>query len=67
MDMESKLGKELRDIITSLDFIKPEDIPAIELYMDQVTTSSAEQKKIHKRTSGAADLYLLSEESVKHQ
>lgn len=38
MDMESKLGKELRDIITSLDFIKPEDIPAIELYMDQVTT-----------------------------
>lgn len=49
MDMESKKGKELRDIITSLDFIKPEDIPSIELYMDQVTTFMEHHLEHNKR------------------
>lgn len=49
MDMESKQGKELRDIITSLDFIKPDDIPSIELYMDQVTTFMERHLEHNKR------------------
>lgn len=38
MNMESNHKQELIDIVKSLDFIKPDDIPSIELYMDQVTT-----------------------------
>lgn len=49
MDMESKQGKELRDIISSLDFIKPDDIPSIELYMDQVTTFMERHLEHNKR------------------
>lgn len=50
MDMESKQGKELKDIITSLDFIKPDDIPSIELYMDQVTTFMERHLEHNKRS-----------------
>lgn len=49
MDMESKQGKELQDIISSLDFIKPDDIPSIELYMDQVTTFMERHLEHNKR------------------
>lgn len=49
MDMESKQGKELQDIINSLDFIKPDDIPSIELYMDQVTTFMERHLEHNKR------------------
>ena len=33
------------DSISRIDYIKPEDIPNIDLYMDQVTTFMEEQLK----------------------
>lgn len=38
--MREKYNREILDLIRSIqniDFIKPEDIPNIDLYMDQVT------------------------------
>ena len=46
--MASKTYAELKDILTewaSLDYIAPEDIPNIELYMEQVTTFM--EKELH--------------------
>lgn len=46
--------KELKNLITEwsqLDFIYPEDIPAIELYMDQITTFMEQQLKGNKRNA----------------
>ena len=41
----SELLKQLK----SIDYIKPEDIPNIDLYMDQVTTFMDEQLAASKR------------------
>lgn len=50
MDMEDKdLLKTLLDKIKKLDYINPDDIPNIDLYMDQVTTFMDEHLKSSKR------------------
>ena len=48
----SELLKQLK----SIDYIKPEDIPNIDLYMDQVTTFMDEQLQLFAK---AGDLLLL--------
>jgi len=51
----------LNSILESLDrieYIKLEDIPNIDLYMDQVTTFMESRLKI-QRTCAFADFYLL--------
>ena len=51
--MTKEEKKEFRDDILnrflSLDYIKPEDIPDIDLYMDQVTTFMDERLSSLKR------------------
>ena len=47
MDLRELLGNLMK-----LDFIDPEDIPNIELYMDQVTTFMDDQLKGCKRNEG---------------
>ncbi len=42
MDNDKK-KQEIIDVIKGIDFIKPEDIPSIDLYMDQLTTFMEEQ------------------------
>lgn len=41
--------KQILRSMTRMDYIKPEDIPDIELYMDQVTTFMDEHLKSYKR------------------
>ena len=41
--------RSLLDKIKNIDYIKPEDIPNIELYMDQVTTFMDEHLESTKR------------------
>lgn len=50
--MENDIKEFLIDLLTqlkSIDYIKPEDIPNIDLYMDQVTTFMDEQLAASKR------------------
>ena len=50
--MHEKYNKEILDLIRSMqniDYINPEDIPDIDLYMDQVTTFMDEHLKSSKR------------------
>ncbi len=50
--MHEKYNKEILDLIRSMqniDYISPEDIPDIDLYMDQVTTFMEEHLKSSKR------------------
>jgi len=50
--MHEKYNKEILDLIRSMqniDYIKPEDIPDIDLYMDQVTTFMDEHLQSSKR------------------
>lgn len=50
--MHGKYNKEILDLIRSMqniDYISPEDIPGIDLYMDQVTTFMEEHLKSSKR------------------
>ena len=50
--MREKYNREILDLIRSIqniDFIKPEDIPNIDLYMDQVTTFMDEHLASSKR------------------
>ena len=45
-EMDAKTKKAIRgilDVITKIDYIKPEDLPNINLYMDQVTTFMEDQ------------------------
>lgn len=50
MDIETKkILKSILDSMRSIDYIKPEDIPAIPLYMDQVTTFMDAQLESSKR------------------
>ena len=48
----SELLKQLK----SIDYIKPEDIPNIDLYMDQVTTFMDEQLAASKRYETTGDI-----------
>lgn len=45
---KESLKKEIRELI-KLGYIKPEDIPSIELYMDQVTTFMDKHLSLNKR------------------
>ena len=50
--MREKYNREILDLIRSIqniDFIKPDDIPNIDLYMDQVTTFMDEHLASSKR------------------
>ena len=50
--MHEKYNKEILGLIRSMqniDYISPEDIPGIDLYMDQVTTFMDEHLKSSKR------------------
>lgn len=50
--MHEKYNKEILDLIRSMqniDYISPDDIPNIDLYMDQVTTFMEENLKSSKR------------------
>ena len=50
--MHEKYNKEILNLIRSMqniDYISPEDIPGIDLYMDQVTTFMDEHLKSSKR------------------
>lgn len=42
--------KELIGLAASLSYVNPDDIPAIELYMDQVTTFMEKKLDVNKRT-----------------
>ena len=45
MTIDSKdMLNSILDSISRIDYIKPEDIPNIDLYMDQVTTFMEEQR-----------------------
>ena len=65
MEFEKQLEEWMK-----LDYVLPEDLPNIELYMDQVTTFLEEQLKntkrfeeeILKKSYDSFDLYLLFEE-----
>lgn len=46
----SKESKDWLEQMARLDYIKPEDIPNIELYMDQMTTFMEQQLSYTKRT-----------------
>ena len=53
MDIDTK--KFLSSILEELkkiDYVKPEDIPNIDLYMDQITTFMDSQLAASKRTRG---------------
>ena len=53
MNSETKeMYRQILDIITSIDYIKVEDMPNIDLYMDQVTTFMDDQLKNTKRYEG---------------
>ena len=50
--MREKYNREILDLIRSIqniDFIKPDDIPNIDLYMDQVTTFMEKELASSKR------------------
>ena len=72
----------LNSILSSLsriDYIRPESIPNIDLYMDQITTfmdtqlckkqsaSTAGQEEIQQRTYSDADFHLLFQKHIKYQ
>ena len=64
--------KSILDHISRMDYIKPKDLPNIDLYMDQVTTFMEDQlastKRHDERSPSYADLYLLLQEySVHHR
>ena len=46
---DKKILHNILDILKSLNYIKPEDIPNIDLYMDQVTTFMDTQLASTKR------------------
>lgn len=46
---EKEVLKSILDSISRIDYIKPEDIPSIPLYMEQVTTFMEEQLKSSRR------------------
>ena len=46
----SKEAKDWLEKMARLDYIRPDDIPNIELYMDQVTTFMESQLSFTKRT-----------------
>lgn len=48
---EKEILKSILDSISRIDYIKPEDIPSIPLYMEQVTTFMEEQLKSSRRYS----------------
>ncbi|MBP3327089.1 MAG: DUF1836 domain-containing protein [Coprococcus sp.] len=50
MDNDKK-KQEIIDVIKGIDFIKPEDIPSIDLYMDQLTTFMEEQLGGNRRNN----------------
>ena len=45
----SDMLKSIFDTFSGLDYIRPEDIPNIDLYMDQVTTFMEEHLKKTRR------------------
>ena len=50
MDMDTKqFLKELLTELKKIDYVKPEDIPNIDLYMDQITTFMDSQLAASKR------------------
>lgn len=49
MDMNNNLKKQIREWV-GMGYINPDDIPTIELYMDQVTTFMDKYLCVHKRT-----------------
>lgn len=49
MEFDNKLKKQIRELV-GMGYIAPEDIPSIELYMDQVTTFMDKYLNVHKRT-----------------
>ena len=72
--------RSILDSLQQIDYVKPEDVPNIDLYMDQVTTfmdsqlaaskrssSSTGEKEVYQRACTGPDLYLLSEKYFKHQ
>ena len=44
--------KKLLQIATSLSYIDPDDIPEIDLYMDQLTTFMEDKLNANKRSAG---------------
>ena len=48
----SDMLKSIFDTFSGLDYIRPEDIPNIDLYMDQVTTFMEDHLKITRRHPG---------------
>ena len=62
----SDLLNSILGSLSRIDYIKPEEVPNIPLYMDQVTTfmdaqlaSSTTEKEILQRASSCAGVYLL--------
>ena len=60
--------RNILDRVSRIGYVKPEDIPNIDLYMDQVTTfmeaqlahsKRYEEEALFKRTPAGSDLYLL--------
>ena len=49
MGGQEKAGEELRKIFEAMEFISPDDIPGIDLYMDQVTKFMDERLETMKR------------------
>ena len=45
MGGQEKAGEELRKIFEAMEFMNPDDIPGIDLYMDQVTTFMDERMR----------------------
>ena len=48
-DEKKKMFQQIMDVLKGIDYIKPEDLPNISLYMDQVTTFMEEQLSGTKR------------------
>lgn len=49
MEFDNRMKKQIREWV-GMGYIAPEDIPTIELYMDQVTTFMDKYLNVHKRT-----------------
>ena len=45
---DKSILKSILEHISGMDYIKPEDLPNIDLYMDQVTTFMEDQLCVHK-------------------
>ncbi len=52
MDKKTQLTKEIDELLNTISYIHPEDIPRIDLYMDQVTTFMEKYLSDSKRHSG---------------